>query len=160
MATTADAHELFRYDPVLGKLFNRVTRNNRVAKAGDEAGTYDDGYRRVKLNGKKEMVHRLIWEMFKGPIPKGMTIDHINGIRDDNRLSQLRVISKAEQQKNAKLRKDSTSGHLGVHWNKRAKKWAARIARVHLGYFTSIEEAVKARKEADGKHGYHKNHGR
>jgi len=158
---TALAHELFRYDPVAGKLFNRITRSSR-ARVDKEAGGYAEGYRTLHFDGKRERSHRVIWEMFKGPIPERMEIDHIAGVKDDNRLSQLRLVTCQEQMANRKIGSSNTSGCMGVFRSR--NKWVAEIMvnykSAYLGSFDKIEDAITARKEAEVKYGFHDNHGR
>lgn len=69
-----------------------------------------NGYYRVNIDGKPLTVHRLVYETFVGPIPKGMVIDHINGIRNDNRIENLRCITQSENMYNAQK-----NGHKGQH---------------------------------------------
>jgi hypothetical protein len=90
--------------------------------------------------------------------PERKMVDHIDGNPLENRKAFLRPATQAENGKNAKMRDDNTSGHKGVTWNKDKKKWQAYIhhegRRIHLGYFTDLEEAAKAYREAAVK--YHK----
>ena len=83
-------------------------------------------------------------------------LDHINGIRDDNRLVNLREATPAENQQNRALHPLNTSGHPGVTWNKKERKWHAKIAvankRYHLGLFDTVEEAAAAYADAKKKH--------
>ncbi len=131
--------------------------------AGKETLTCHDfyGYARVSLLGHDIKAHRLIWMFHYGQWPDGL-IDHINGVRSDNRLENLRVVSPAENNKNIKLSKANTSGYMGVR-QIHNKRWLARIkidcATVHLGYYATPEEAVTARRLAEIKYGYHPNHG-
>lgn len=122
------------------------------------------GYRVGRVDGKVVKQHRYIWEKANGPIPAGMQIDHINGKRDDNRLSNLRVVTHQENTQNAKRRKDNASGVNGVYWNKQGGKWHSRIqvdgGKIHLGYFDDWFEAVCARLSANNTYGFHLNHGR
>lgn len=74
------------------------------------SGTLRNGYVRYNLKGKLYSAHRLVYETFVGPIPQGMVIDHINGIKDDNRLENLRCISQSENAINAQK-----NGHKGQH---------------------------------------------
>lgn len=74
------------------------------------SGTLRNGYVRYNLKGKLYSAHRLVYETFVGSIPQGMVIDHINGIKDDNRLENLRCISQSENAINAQK-----NGHKGQH---------------------------------------------
>lgn len=83
-------------------------------------------------------------------------VDHINHNLKDNRKSNLRPVTNSQNQMNAKLRTNNTSGVTGVYWNSKNKKWVANIAlnkkRIQLGSFENFEDAVKARKEAEEKY--------
>ena len=72
--------------------------------------TNRNGYRRVRIDNKLYSVHRLVYETFVSPIPPRMVIDHINGIRDDNRVENLRCVSQSENMYNAQK-----NGHSGQH---------------------------------------------
>ena len=76
-----------------GKLYWKVAAAHRI-KVGQEAGNKNhNGYVRVGINGKLNSAHRIIWEMFHGKIPKGLHIDHINGVKDDNRIENLQLVT-------------------------------------------------------------------
>lgn len=146
------------------KLRDDVRTQWNVRYAGREAGTKGSGgYAQVIVNCKPIGAHRIIWEMYNGPISKGMEIDHINHIRDDNRIENLRLVSKHENLKNQSKRNDNTSGVTGVSWNKREQKFRAYIningKEKHIGYFVDFESAVLARKALEKEIGYHENHG-
>ena len=84
-------------------------------------------------------------------------IDHINGVKDDNRFKNLREATRTENIRNQKLpRVDNASGVAGVSWYKKYGKWVARIQvhgkRISLGYFSNLCDAVTARKAAEIKH--------
>lgn len=106
------------------------------------------GYAVACINGKKTYLHQLIIGK-----REGMVIDHINGDKLDNRNSNLRHISQRENTLNTKLSKNNTSGHKGVIFDKRIKKWCARISpfgkSIHLGSFTDIKDALMARHQAE-----------
>lgn len=74
------------------------------------AGSYRNGYLRASIQGKSYSIHILIYETFVGKIPRGYVIDHINGIRDDNRLENLRCVTQSENMYNAQK-----NGHKGQH---------------------------------------------
>ena len=88
------------------------TGNKRVGDIAGSITTYDK-YRRIKLNGKMYLAHRLAWFFVYNAWPEN-EIDHINGVRDDNRIENLRDVPHWLNQRNAKRRSDNTSGVVGV----------------------------------------------
>ena len=103
--------------------------------------------------------------MANGIIPNGMQIDHINHIRNDNRLMNLRLVSAKVNSRNMSKKTCNTSGLTGVYYASRyVNPWRALIRvdgkRVTLGSFATKEEAKLARKNAEIKYGFHPNHGR
>jgi len=120
------------------------------------------GYRGGTVLSRPQFAHRVIFAMANGWWPSGQ-IDHINGIRHDNRAINLRDVSRSENMKNAASRKN-TSGVMGVYWDSGRSKWAAHIAapgvKRSLGRFDNIEDAIIARKMAEIQYGFHENHGR
>lgn len=134
-------------------------------KAGKKAGSIEpQGYVCIQIMGKKYKAHRLIWCMVYGAIPSDMQVDHINHIRHDNRLENLRLVSQSENERNASIRKDNGAGRTGVRWHETQLRWHAFIRhegkQKHLGSFKEFSDAVNARKLAEIKFGYHKNHGK
>lgn len=119
-------------DPEAGRI-DKVTRN-----VGTRSG---NGYVHLRVNGTFRLAHRLIWEHVNGPIPKGMHIDHINGQKSDNRISNLRLATPSE---NAQNRKNT----VGVSFCKRTKKWLVQIqhCKQHftVGRFADREAAELA----------------
>lgn len=141
----------------------KVSTSRRV-KVGDVAGWKDElGYVYVRVNGKLIPAHRMIWEMHYGKIPEGMEIDHINHITDDNRIENLRLVTRKDNCKNVSMSKSNKSGVVGVSWCKRTCKWFASIRvdrkEKFLGRYDKIDDAAAARKAAELKYNFHKNHG-
>lgn len=130
--------------------------------AGKEAFTahHSEGYRVGRIQGRTYFAHRVIWTMHCGE-PDG-EIDHINGDRADNRLANLRLVSRDENRRNVKRQANNKSGAVGVY--ARGEKWAASIQcdkRIHsLGTFDTFEQALAARRKAEAELGFHPNHGR
>lgn len=122
-----------------------------------------NGYLSVGAMGVKAYAHRIIWFMHNGEIPAGFDVDHINHNRLDNRIENLRIVSRSENLKNKGVVL-SSSGEMGVYWSKAAGKWEASLQvggkKVYFGLFDSVESARTARVEADKMHGFHENHGR
>lgn len=126
--------------------------------AGKEArGTNLKGYRRIRIDGFQHLAHRIVWVLVHGVEPVG-EIDHINGVRSDNRLANLRLVDKKANQRNAGVRVDNTSGVTGVYWYPKYRCWLAKLANKHVGYFDTKEKAIAARKEAQRRANYHPNH--
>ena len=110
------------------------------------------GYIGVEVNHKPFRVHRLVWTMFNGEIPKDMEIDHINRITNDNRIENLRLVSHQQNMKNQNKRKNNTSGLTGVRFYR--NKWCVEIGNRYIGSFASKYLAIQARFIAERQHGY------
>lgn len=137
--------------------------NMKGTKSFSPAGSINDqGYLCIRFNYKIYRAQRLAWILSYGKEPDGV-IDHIDGNRLNNKLSNLRDIPKKENQKNLGKNCKSKSGITGVMWHKAGCKWHAQITvnkkAIHLGYFDNIEDAIKARKDANELYGFHENHG-
>ena len=130
---------------------------------GAPAGAISHGYIRIGIDGARYMAHRLAWLYVHGEFPPNQ-IDHINGDRSDNRISNLRSVVRNENSKNQQKNSRNTSGCMGVSHRKRSKPWMAvmRINGEHicLGVFKEWWDAVCARKSGEYINGYHHNHGR
>ena len=158
--------QTFRYDPELGKLF-WLPREGDVSWnkvfGGKEAGCLDSkGYVRIRTKGCVWVAHRVIWKLVHGSDPD--YVDHINGVRSDNRLCNLRSVSQTENARNTAKHRTNTSGCTGVYWLARESRWYAVISinakRKVLGSFRDKSDAIATRKAAELELGYHKNHGR
>lgn len=165
MITQEEVRRLFHYDPDTGVLTWRGPPNNRI-KAGAEAGCIKTDlsgkkYRYVTVNRKGYRVHRLIWLYVRGYFPE--EVDHQDGNGIHNEWLNLRETDRKGNSRNLRKCSVNKSGHTGVDWHKLHKKWHAGIrvnsVRKHLGYFDDINEAIKARKQAEIEHGFHANHG-
>lgn len=132
--------------------------------AGKVAGRVGNhGYVAVTISGRTYLAHRVVFALIHGRWPVDQ-IDHINGIRTDNRPRNLREVSNAENARNGRRRSRNTSGHVGVSWDAVNSKWKAEICRdgkrIALGRFKLLSLAVGARKAAEREYGFHPNHGR
>ena len=152
------ACRVFRYDPETGCLYRRKRTGKRSGPEKKVGSPYSNGYLRVSYGPRKEaqeyLLHRLIWMMQTGEWPPE-EIDHINGDRQDNRWCNLRACSSAENKQNVGLKKNNTSGFIGVSYWKTCGKWRADITvngkMKHLGRFGTPEEASAAYQEAKAK---------
>ena len=122
-----------------------------------------DGYARVCFKGKKYLVHRIAMLLAYGFCGDEMEIDHINHVRNDNRLVNLRFVTRTDNGKNLTRSSKNTSGITGVYYRKAARKYEAYIradgAYIYLGKFATLEEAAKVRKAAEIKYKFNPNHG-
>lgn len=120
------------------------------------------GYLQVGIEGRLYLAHRLCWALHYGVWPDG-EIDHVSGVKTDNRISNLRVVTLQANCKNKRIYAGNKSGVSGVSWYASRSKWRAKInvnGKVkHVGYFSTIEEAKEARGIAEAIYGYHRNHG-
>lgn len=150
--------ELLRYDPTTGDFYWKVQTNPRALvgmKAGENSISW--GYRSINVDKKQYRAHNLVWFYFHGEWPTKV-IDHINGNRLDNRIENLRDVTRQQNSWNLqKAKSNSKSGYLGVCWRPTKKKWKAEIRingkKVWLGHFATAEEASvayqRAKKERD-----------
>ena len=148
MITQSRLKELLSYDPDSGIFIWKISTNNRV-KSGSFAGSLRlDDYIEIMVDGKKYQAHRLAWLYTHGYDTENQ-IDHLNGIRNDNRISNLREVSQSCNLQNQKINSNNTSGFPGVTWVKRKQKWVAQIqiqGKVHgLGYYDTALDAALAR---------------
>lgn len=107
----------------------------------------------VRLNRKLYKAHRIIWVLMFGEIPSGMCIDHVDGDPFNNKASNLRLATCAQNAMNRGPQKNNTSGYKGVMFFKRDKKWHAQITvggkKKHLGYFDTPQLASEAYTNAE-----------
>ena len=144
-------HDALHYDAETGIFVWRVGRRG-TARAGSRAGSLKSGgYRHLMLHGTRYEEHRLAWFYVHGVWPVG-EVDHINRVKDDNRIANLREVTRSENQQNITLQSNNTSGYRGVIFSKRERRWIAQIG-IHgklkyLGSFNSPEVAYEAYKSA------------
>jgi len=150
--------ELLEYDPETGVFIWKTGRGS--VKAGSVAGSKEaNGYVRIRCDGGRYMAHRLAWLYVHGEFPPE-EIDHINGVRDDNRLRNLRCVSRTENTRNQRLSNRNTSGITGVHWDKKAGKWRAKARGLRLGFFNCKATAGYVARRWRKLSGFHDNHGK
>jgi len=137
------------YNPESGVFTWKIYRS-RLARAGSVAGSLQSkGYIQISIEGRPYFAHRLAWILINNSLPE--EVDHINGVRSDNRISNLRNSSRKENSLNTGISKRNKSGIKGVSFNKRDNAWQAYGSvngkGVHLGQFKNIEDAITARKK-------------
>lgn len=145
-----------RYDSENG-IVTRIRQKNRYGyfSCNETCGTLSHGYLRTRVLDESIANHRIAWFFITGRFPRdGMDIDHINGIKTDNRWCNLRQATRSQNNMNSGNPKNNTTGQKGVHPTR--DRWFARIKVkgkiIHLGVFKLFEEAVSARKAAELKY--------
>jgi len=131
------------------------TKISRIVKVGKKAGSFDaKGYKEVGIKGKSYKVHRVIYMMFNGYLPK--EIDHIDNNKANNRIENLRDATSSQNNCNQKLKSNNTSGYKGVSWCKYKEKWTVRVTKnkkvKQIGYFDDLELASLVAIEARNKY--------
>lgn len=147
---------LLTYDSSTGHFTWRVNRPGGRGKIGHRAGyQHHLGYRYIRVNGRTFTEHRLAWFLTYGCWPNG-DLDHVNRIRHDNRIINLREATRAENCQNQPIRKSNKSGVTGVYYHAVSQKWVACIninkKQVHLGTYNTLSEAIKVRRNAEMEH--------
>ena len=152
--TEAMLKKYLHYDRDSG-VFTWIKQSGTI-KIGNIAGTvHPSGHIYIKIKGKKYKAHRLAWLYEYGILP-GADLDHINRIPSDNKISNLREVTTAENAKNRNISKRNTSGVTGVYF--RRNRWNSEITveykKVYLGSFIDFHEAVNARRNAEVLYGF------
>ena len=147
MLTQSRLKELLHYDPETGVFTWLLRTSNRIRVGGVAGCARRDGYRLIRLDGGSYLAHRLAWLYIHGVSPPEET-DHINGIRADNRIANLREATKSGNQQNRAIHSKNTSGFPGVSWHSQVGKWQAHIRSEgkskYLGLFDASEDAHEA----------------
>ncbi len=151
--TGSELETLFSYIPETGEFIRKTAIGGFYP--GTIAGSKNDqGYVKLRIHGHNISAHRLAWVWMSGKWPAN-EIDHINGVRDDNRIENLREATVTEQCRNVKKYSNNTSGYKGVNWSPQFKRWEARIrinGRLHLiGRFKDVGLAAEAYQQRAAK---------
>ena len=139
-------NEYLSYNPHTGIFIwkKRKGQNTKVGKAA--GGKTGHGYQAIMLEGSTYKAHRLAFLLCHGWLPCG--IDHINGVRDDNRIINLRECTPKQNGANRGVNKNNTSGYKGVTFDNGHKRWRARLGtggvEYYLGLYDCKIEAAKA----------------
>lgn len=160
-------HTFAKYDAEKGQFIRTATRSGNLQNQtiGAPIGSPMNGYLTVYLFGVHFRLHNLVWAEEYGWWPDGQ-IDHIDGDRSNNKISNLRDVTQTLNSRNRAANRNSSTGFTGVSFHKRSGKYYAyirlRYKLVHLGYFFSAEAASNARAAYIAKHpelGFTERHG-
>jgi len=146
--------EVYAYDPETGEFCWRIGRSG--ARVGVVAGSLErTGYRRIWLDGRRYLAHRLAWFYVYGRWPAEQ-IDHIDGDKLNNRIANLREATMQQNNRNKRVQSNNSSGYKGASWDGHLGKWRAYIyvsrRRIYLGLYPSAAEAHRAYCEAAMRH--------
>lgn len=172
--------QLLKYDQDTGRLYwrarpvhmfesktqsakhNASIWNGRYADKEAFTAHSSEGYKRGTIDGVHFVAHRIIWKMQTGVNPDD--IDHIDGVRDNNKWANLRNVTRSENLRNLSLSRRNTSGSIGVCPDSRGKVWRAYAwdgnKHVALGEYAKKDEAIAARQRWESNNFYHPNHGK
>ncbi len=150
MIDQATLKRFVRYEPDTGLFFWNIQGRQRCS-LGSRAGTKSEKrYVLIMIDGRFYRAHRLAWLYIFGRWPKSF-IDHKDGNRSNNRISNLREATSNQNNAN-RSRPRGRSGYRGVSWHSRAKRWQAQIRKngtqQHIGLFTDPREAAEAYQRA------------
>lgn len=161
-----DVANLLKYNPKTGNLIWLYRSNSPQWNAkfgGCRAGyQHGQGYIALGINNKLYLAHRIAWLLTHKEWPSEI-IDHVNGCRHDNRLTNLRAVSHSINSRNSVQQRRNTSGVTGVSWHKKAQKWYAEVhvnkQKHYLGLFARIADAAREVQLFRSEHGFTKRHG-
>lgn len=136
------------YNPETGEFKWREREDTSLAwnrkNAGNKAGSKQNGYIYIRVNGKAQQAHRLAILYMDGFLPK--RVDHKDRVRDNNIYTNLRPCTQSQNIANIEKRVDNTSGYKNVSWNKRKNKWQVSIRKdgktIYGGIYTDLKEAI------------------
>lgn len=147
MITQEKLKEFLVYNEDDGVFIRKKSSGN--VKRGSLAGSVTShGYLAIRVGGNLYKAHRLAWLYVYGYFPENQ-IDHMNRNRVDNRICNLREVSRSCNIRNSRKRVDNKSGVKGVSWHKASDGWVSQIVlngrKIHLGTFNDLTEAVAHR---------------
>jgi hypothetical protein len=145
--TQARLKELLHYDPETG-IFTWAISRPGMPKGRIAGSLHNEGYIDLMIDGRHYRAHRLAWLYVYGKFPDDL-IDHKDGVRSNNKISNLRECTNSTNLQNLKRGYTGTSSSfLGVSWHRKANKWVAQIVtngkNKYLGLFNTEEDAHKA----------------
>jgi len=166
--TIEELRSRVKYDPSTGEFIwlrcesYRPCWNSKFVGKKALCAPHSNGYLFGAISNKKIFAHRAAWAIHYGYWPDG-EVDHLNHVRTDNRIENLRVVKRFQNAKNLKKSKRNVSGVTGVFAHTQTAQWQAQIRvngkSIHLGSFMFFDDAVAARKKAENEYEFHENHG-
>jgi len=151
--TLQKLYEMFFYCQETGLFIRKI--GVKGSSAGAVSGSQmSKGYLQIGVNKRKYLAHRLAWFYVYKVWPDGQ-IDHINGIKTDNRIENLRCVTNKQNHENSGIKSSNSSGFRGVSFYKRDGTWTAQLTHnyknIYLGRFATKEQAAQAAQEGRAK---------
>ncbi len=148
MVTAERLRQILDYDPNTGVFTWKVRTSNRIRVGSVAGSSHGGGYLQINVDGQNYLAHRLVWLHFYGSWPK-YCMDHINGVRRDNRIANLRDVPISINAQNIRRPMvTNTTGLLGVSWNSKDRVYCAHISirnkSIYVGSFDSALDAHAA----------------
>lgn len=154
MLTVDRIKELFDYDQVTGNLIWKVTKSPTAPSGSIAGSTNAKGHINLQIDKKMYAAHQIVFMLHHGMIPN--EIDHINGIKADNRIENLRPCTSSQNKGNIQLLSSNQSGYRGVSLNRQSGFYHAQIKihgkQTYLGRFTDPHDAALAYNKAALSH--------
>ena len=144
--TQSELKEQLHYEPDTG-IFTHIPKKRNKRKSLIAGFESKEKYLCIGLNGKYYKLHRLAWLYVYGEFPKN-SLDHINGIRSDNRIINLREATYAENCQNIAIYSNNSTGYMGVTYFKNNKKYGAQISFNGINRYLGLYETAELAHEA------------
>lgn len=152
MITQERLKELFDYRE--GNLIWKITKSATAPKGTIAGSVNARGHVNLQVDKKLYAAHQLVFMYHKGYIPK--EIDHVNGVKTDNRIENLRECTSSQNKGNIGLLRNNKTGYRGVSFNNRSQKFHAQIKingkQTYLGRYDDPKEAARVYNQAAKEH--------
>lgn len=136
--TLEDDNFIYHFDT--GKIFIKL-KNGDIRETG--LSKDKDGYHQIWISDKMCKVHRVLYAKYHSmKIPNDKVIDHIDRNPSNNKIENLRLVTRSENSQNQSIKKNNTSNHKNIFWDEKCCKWRIRIGDKYYGSFEELAQAV------------------
>ena len=142
-------NHFIKYEPETGFMYWKLSASRYMKKGKMLSSRSEENYRIVKFLGTSYKQHRLAWLLYYKVDPGSMLIDHIDGDKSNNKITNLRLVTHSQNRINTKMRKNNKTGVKGVHFCKRSNRYVASVTfkgkTIYRKYFDCLKSASEAR---------------